>query len=431
MYSVLLDMVTRSVQAEQLPPLRAGAVLKATVEGAPGRLAAVSSGLRVPLPESAAFEPRQPVLIEVRDSPRGLQLVVRPAPQAPVAQQAPPAPAQQPDLAGLLRVVAQALESAGVSVPAEVAAETVPPSLPQSPPVLTQFFAPFSASTAAALADDWAALGDIAARALAAGALSRREAGVLARRADALTDAARRPSARNAATIEAGPARGQGEAVPLEARIAAALAGAREEAVPLESKIAAALASPNAPKALEELFQSDVRALLSRLRHDEAFQTFLRNAGHTKVFERAAERVLAHLTESGVQNTRSLDMPYMFMQLPLPPDGPLLRADIHVVAGGRRDRAGTRATVAFDVATARLGDLWITLTTDGEQCGCRFRARTAEAVEAVRGAAGELEAALKKAGYARASVRAELWDGDRLGALAAYLRPFSGLNVEA
>jgi len=404
MYSVLLDMVTRSVQAEQLPPLRAGAVLHATVEGPPGRLAAVSTGLRVPLPETAAFQPRQPVLIEVRDSAQGLQLVVRAA-----TQQAPPptpAPAQQPDLAALLHVVAQALQSAGAAAPADMAAEILPPSLPRTQPVLAQFFAPYAASTAAALADDWAVLADIAARAVAAGVLSRREAGVL-------NQTARGADARTAANVEA------------------ALARAQENAVPLEARIAAALASEDA-EALQKVFDNDVRALLARLRYNEPFQAFLRNTGQAKLFEGAAERVLAHLTETSTQNARSLDQPYMFMQLPLPPDGPLLRAHIHVMGDGRRGREGKQAaTVALDLSTARLGDLWIALTSDGERCGCLFRAQTAEAVEALRTGASDLEGALKKAGYGQANVRAELWDGNRVEALAAYLRPFSGLNVEA
>ncbi|MCX5772744.1 MAG: sulfatase-like hydrolase/transferase, partial [Candidatus Hydrogenedentes bacterium] len=38
---------------------------------------------------------------------------------------------------------------------------------------------------------------------------------------------------------------------------------------------------------------------------------------------------------------------------------------------------------------------------------------------------------LKQAGYATAAVHAVLWDGDRLRALADFLRPYSGLDVEA
>ncbi|HUW59497.1 MAG TPA: flagellar hook-length control protein FliK [Candidatus Bathyarchaeia archaeon] len=442
MYAVLLDMVTRSIQPEHAPPLRAGTVLHATVEGAPGRLSVVSGSLRVPLPDSAPFQPRQPVLLEVRETPQGLQLLVRPAdapaglPQpsagtqgpsagtqgppdptqavpAQVAQgqvaqaqagQAPPEP--KPDLAALLQMVAAALDAAGIGANPEVAAEILPSSLPRTEAAIRAFFAPIAAT--ALLGDDWAALADLVARAVAAGAVPRRLAGLV-------NGAARGLDGQNPAELEA------------------ALAQAADDAVPLEARIAAALASDE-PGALQKLFDRDLRALLDVLRKNEPFQSFLRESGQSKLFENLANRIAARLTEAGVQNVRSLDQPYLFLQIPCAAEGPFRRGYIHIMSGGGsggREIDSRSATIAIDLSTARLGDLWITISLHDNRCACRICARSPQAVEAVRAAGGELEAALKQAGYARAAVHAVLWDGDRLRALADLMRPYSGLDVEA
>jgi len=404
MYAVLLDMVTRSLQAEHSQALRAGTVLHATVEGAPGRLAAVTGSLRVPLPDSAPFQPRQAVVIEVRDTPQGLQLLVRPADATAGSPQPPAAP--KPDLAALLQMVAGALDAAGVTADPEVAAEILPPSLPRTEAAIGEFFAPLAAT--ALLGDDLAALADLLAQAVAAGAVPRRVAGLV-------NEVARGLDMRNAAQLEAALARAAGDAAPLEARIASALASGESDLV-------------------QELVSRDPRALLDVLRKNEPFQAFLRESGQVKLFEGLMDRIVARLTEPGVQNVRSLDQPYLFLQLPLTPGGPFRRGHIHIMSGGRgggREIDSRSATIALDVSTARLGDLWITISLHEARCACRICARSPEAVEAVKAAAGELEASLKQAGYARAAVQAVLWDGDRLRALADLMRPYSGLDVEA
>ena len=420
MYAVLLDMVTRSLQAEHSQALRAGSVLHATVEGVPGRLAAVSGSLRVPLPDSAPFQPRQPVLIEVRETPQGLQLLVRPTDtpagsagqthgaqaQTAQAQTGQAQAAAKPDLAALLKMVAGALDAAGVAADPGVAAEILPPSLPRTEAAIREFLAPFAAP--ALLGDDLAALADLVARAVAAGAVPRRLAGLV-------NGAARGLDALNAGGLEA------------------ALARAADDAAPLEARIAAALAS-DVPDAVQELVSRDPRALLDTLRQSEPFQTFLRESGQTKLFESLVNRIVARMTEAGVQNVRSLDQPYLFLQIPCTVEGPFRRGHIHIMSGGRgggRELDSRSATIALDVSTARLGDLWITISLHDNRCACRICARSPEAVQAVKAAAGELETSLKQAGYARAAVHAVLWDGDRLRALADLMRPYSGLDVEA
>ena len=406
MYAVLLDMVTRSFQAEHAPPLRPGTVLHATVEGAPGRLSAVSGSLRVPLPDSAPFQLRQPVLIEVRDTPQGLQLLVRPA-DAPAAPSQPPVqpPVPKPDLAALLEMVAGALDAAGAPADPRLAAEILPASLPRTETAIREFLAPFAAS--ALLGDDWAVLAGLVARAIAAGALPRRLAGLV-------NETARAFDALNPAQIEA------------------ALSRAADDAVPVEARISAALAS-DVPDAVKELLSRDPRALLDVLRNHEPFQAFLRQSGQAKLFEGLADRIAARMTEAGVQNVRSLDQPYIFLQIPCAAEGPFRRGHIHIMSGGgsggrKLDSRG--AIIALDLSTARLGDLWITISLHDGRCACRICARSPETVEAVRAAAGELETSLKGAGYATAAVHAVLWDGDRLRALAALMRPYSGLDVE-
>jgi hypothetical protein len=278
--------------------------------------------------------------------------------------------------------------------------------LPRSDAAIREFLAPFS--SAALLGDEWPALAGLVARAVAAGALPRRLAGLLA-------EPWRGLDAQNPAQLEAG------------------LAGAADDAMPIEARIAAALASGD-PEALEELVKQDARALIESLRSDEPFQSFLRGSGQAKGFEALANRILTRLGEAGVQNLRSLDQSYVFLQMPAAMDGTFQRGQIHIMSGGKgggREMDARSATIALDLSTVRLGDLWITLSLYGDRCSCCIRARSAEVVTAIEAAAGELEASLRQAGYARSAVQAVLWDGDRVRAFADLMRPYAGLDVEA
>jgi hypothetical protein len=341
MYAVLLDMVTRSLHAEQTPSFRPGTVLRATVEGAPGSLSAVSGPLRVPLPESAAFQPRQPVLIEVRDTSNGLQLLVRPA-EAPAPQ---PPPASKPDLTALIQIVADALASAGVTADPQTAAEALPPSLPRTQSAVQEFLATFS--PAALIGDDWRGLADLVARAVAAGAIPKRLAGLIKNAFPSF-------NASSPAEIETALARAAGDGVPLEAKLAAAL-------------------TSEDPATIQNIARQDPRALIETLRNNDSFQSFLRQAGQIKTFDSLADKILARLADPAVQNIRSLDLPYMFLQIPCPPDGPFRRGHIHITSGGGGSREINlrSATIALDISTARLGDLWITISLLENHCACR------------------------------------------------------------
>jgi Flagellar hook-length control protein FliK len=134
-----------------------------------------------------------------------------------------------------------------------------------------------------------------------------------------------------------------------------------------------------------------------------------------------------------MQNLRTFAAPYLFLDLPFPPDAPISRAQIHVFGEGGRGRHFDRrnASITLDLSTPRLGDLWISLTITGGACTCVVRAAREATVAAITAATPELGQALAEAGYPDASVQVTSWSGNRLEETAQLMRRFSGLDVRA
>lgn len=206
-----------------------------------------------------------------------------------------------------------------------------------------------------------------------------------------------------------------------------------ESAVPTEARVAQALAS-GAPERLSALMQSDARAALAQARGDTALAGYLRARGELPGFQDALARVVDRLVASQMQNVRGIEIPYWVSEIPFAPGGHIRDGLVHFLPEGRQTHEETGsdyATAALDLSTTRLGDLWVTLQAGGGECHCRMQASETAAVEALRGAAKELEAGLVQAGYARATIQIAEWDGNRLRETAALLQRHAGFQVSA
>ncbi len=177
---------------------------------------------------------------------------------------------------------------------------------------------------------------------------------------------------------------------------------------------------------------NDIRGRLMQLRNFGPLVEYLgKEAG---AFHDALDRIVDRLTGGHVQNRPGQDQAYVFLDLPFPPDAPILSARIHFFGDGRRGDPAEEAGwsfVALDIETTGLGNLWITLRAGQGVCDCVVRAASSEAAALIEGRAGELSAALLDLGFARAGVSVMGWDGDRLRETADLLRPLAGLKAEA
>jgi flagellar hook-length control protein FliK len=200
----------------------------------------------------------------------------------------------------------------------------------------------------------------------------------------------------------------------------------------LESRIARALSLAEASPPLGVLGQKDPRARLSRLVREQEMKPFLARDGSLDRFEQAVSRTLERLVASDLLRLHSLEGPYLFAELPL--SRPLLgRAHVHLLGEGGRGRPFNfeEATVAIDLSTPELGELWISLQLRQGSCRCSFRAIREETAAAVSAHSQELVEALARAGHAQARVVVTRWDGDRARQAAGLLGRLRRVDLTA
>lgn len=180
------------------------------------------------------------------------------------------------------------------------------------------------------------------------------------------------------------------------------------------------------------LAPDDIRGRLMQLRDFRPLVDFLgRDAGK---FRDTLDRVVDRLAGGHVQNRPGQNQAYLFLDVPFPPDAPILAARVHFFGDGRRDDGGEESgwsSVALDIETVGLDNLWITLRAGHGLCDCLVRAASPEAAALIEDRSGELAEALRALGFARAQVHVQRWDGDRLRETADLMRPFAGLQAEA
>jgi hypothetical protein len=372
--------------------LRAGQTLQSVVQGTADQPFLSLGGARVPLEPALGLTPGQAVQVEVQDNAGQLQLNVTP--------QAAPGAAAPMDAVGAL--VRQALEILG-SAPRSEATALLPSLLPQNADAVRQLLSLFVSR--GSLGRDLDAL-----------------AGWLHGAADAGSEGAAQALAWLSSFSET------------ESAALANVLRQLSEGRSFEARLAAALGAGDDAEGAFDSVQADLRAWLGGLQDDKTLMAWLRGQGQTRDFDSVVQRVLDRLGGAQLQNLHGVEQPYVFLEVPFPPGNGLEHAQVHFLSEDGRSKGRFdpgQATVAIDLATTRLGDLWITLHAAGGHCRCDFRATQPDAVQAITDASGELVEALNGAGYTDAVVRASLWDGDRLRAAAALVRPWSGLNVSA
>lgn len=393
--SILVEMAGKAVSASDLRP---GSAMQGTIEGVPGRLTLVVAGARVPLPKDANLTPDQRVHVEVIETGKRLQLRLTPSPAEEGAQ---PRPAS----ATLETIVARVLEALGVPNQPETPTQVLPRALPQTDAAIRSVLSLFTQQ--ATTGDDLQTISLVLSQAAANGTLP---ADVAGEAAALIARFVPRDSGDFQAVL-----RQLGRGVAVEAEIAQAISTSRLESLP-------------------GTLRADLRAVLSQLRDNEGLASYLQAKGQLNTFQSAVDRVLDRISSGQLQNLHSLEQPYVFFEVPFPTGAPLREARVHLFREGRGTKHGAEgrsASVTLDLSTTKLGDLWITLQLTEGHCGCRVAVTSEPVAETIEAAREELVNAIESAGYARATVHVDLWDGDRLRETAHLMRRFSGIDVKA
>jgi hypothetical protein len=381
--------------------LRPGQVLQGTISGVPGSLELRLAGLRATLDSSVPLSAGQIVSVTVEAAENGIRLLV-----TPITAAAEPLPSFAGDF--VPDVLAKVLDLLGASAGLrEMAAEILPGNLPATESEITALLRLLT--TQGTVAEDLQQIAAWVSQASDAGALVPELAAqlaILARQllpsgADDVERLVREWATQSSRT--------------LEARLIQALETGTLGALP-------------------EALGRELRAVLLRLQGDETFRQWIAQHGHLGSFDAALGRILERTLAGSMQNLRAFEAPYLFFDLPFPADAPVTRAQVHVFGEGGRGRHGfdrKNASITLDLSTARLGDLWISLTITGGVCTCVIRAAREATVAAITAATSELGEALAEAGYPDASVQVTHWNGNRLEETVHLMRRFSGLDVRA
>ena len=370
----------------------------AMIQGTPEEPVLMAGGFRIPIALSTGLLPGQPVRVEVVQQESGLQLRLTPQPVS-----VDPVPAAAPSALG--GSLGQALAALNMFGRPEVAAPLIPAGLPASADafqaLLTVLF------TGGTLGKDLQFLGSVLTGGGAASLFPQEAVAVLT------------------AWISAQHAAASGDFLALMRQ-----AGAGK---PAEARLAAALQLGEMASAIESL-RNDLQSILMALRGNGAVRAFLQARGALKSFDDAVQRVLDRLSGTQLQNLRALESAYFFLELPMPPESEFARAQVHFFGEGGPGKEGIdsrNATVVLDLSVSRLGDLWIALRVQEGRCQCEIRAALPEAVAALESASGELAEALAGAGYPGAGVRVGAWETNRIEELAALMRRYTGIDLNA
>lgn len=371
--------------------LRPGQVFLAVVRGDAAKPFLQLPQGRIPLDPAARLPLGQTVRVEILETGASLRLQLS----------TPPATGAAPGNA-LDALLAEVLRTLGKPELSQQAAGLTPPRLPSLEAPLRQLFTVLLAKSG--FGEDLRQLGTLLEQAATPAQLPAAWIANLAGLLGPLT------------SLDAEQLRGllarMGQARSLEARIALALqAGAGE--------------------GLEDALATDLKALLLQLKDHAPLRAFLNETRQTKTFDGLIERLLERVQGGEHQNLNSLERPYVFLNLPVPPASGFHHAQVHFFGDAPAARSGRAAydRVVLDCSTSRLGDLWVELQASGSHCACRFRVADSAVAGLLESTVAELQDALATAGFPDADVRVERWDGDRLRELLGLMRPFHGMNL--
>lgn len=378
---------------ETLKAMRPGQVFQTLVQGNQDETWLLLGGQRVPLDKSVGLLPGQPIRAEVAENSPGLQLRIT------LLTADTPTPASS-ELGGLISRVLASLEAMPA---AAYAARMLPEGLPRSEKSVRQVLSLFVGQTA--LGEELESLLSLISDAVRAGTLPED----LIQRFQGLM-----------------PGK---EGIDPKSLMSLLHMASKDSG--LESHLAKFLDSAN-PEHLLKSLVDEWRGILADIKRHEPFLVWLKNQGKTRAFEQAMDRVGNRLAGARLQNLHGLDQSYYFLEVPLPRDSGIQRAIFHLMnegsGHGKRGVDPHNVSIAMDLSTTQLGDLWVTIRTAQSMCHCQFRATEANTIHMIEEHREELQAALADAGFPGAQVAAGLWDGDRVRETAQLLQRFTRIN---
>lgn len=386
--------------------LRAGQPIQATVSGTAEEPFVQVANQRVPLPLESNVRPGDSVIVRVEQQPDGPRIVISPAP-AHTGGQATPSNLSSSTLDVLTRIIQELAKELPTlkSLTAQQQTALVPSRLPAVGIVVRLALEVFQLRQAASLSE---------ARAVVVAAL--RGASVKGGQSELIAQV----SALLGAEVDAADVRA------LEQLVRAS----GEQA--MRSPLATLQAMGSAGAAQLDTESAGLYHLLSLMRNDAAVLTALGGDREVQQFQSATDTLRDHVAGQSLQNARSLEMPYMFLSLPL---GEVFeRAQLHVFGEGRSDESGSgheSGTLVLDLEMSKLGSLWLEVRHRGDQCACQFFVASEAVAMAIQSASAELVTRLEASAFARVTVQATADDRKRAEALAALLGPMSGLDLRA
>jgi len=376
--------------AAQLPAnlgLRPGVALRSVVLGTRDAPFLMLAGTKMPLPPSAGLVPGQAVTVELQQGRAGPELRVSIG-DGGAAASPPPAPALE---AAVGAVLARLSALAGRPLPPGILPRVIPPQEAIAQRLLALFMGP------SGLADDLLLLRKLIESA------GRRH--VLPPGVIAWADS---PTPDDPAALAAF-VRQWASMLPVEARIARGSAGAPGQPPP-------------------ELFD-----WLDLLLRDEGLRQGLRAGGALERFAEVAGRIRERLDAAQLQQLHAHDVPYRFVELPLPASAGFHYAQVHFFSdagGANAGGAGTLSSIVLDLELSVLGPLWILLQHGPGLCVCTVKSPEPGTRALLEAARADLEGVLGAGGVA-ASVRVAPMEGDRLAAIAALVAWSRPLDVSA
>jgi hypothetical protein len=392
--SPFLQSIAALPQATEVQP---GQTYSAVVRVQNSALVMVSGQLLIPLDEGSGLVPGQRVSFQLNPSTTGLKLSITPESVASSAGASPPAPS-------LDRILTPILESLGKLGLAHRIHGAIPRYAPTTSTTLQPLLMVLLSERA--LGTDLAQFSQLLSSVASQGALGQGTAQAIAQ------------------WLGLVPPTGS------EAWRAILLRSREEQSA--AARIAASLKTETGQTGLSGLKES-AAALAGRLLADTDFLQAL-DKEDLEPFKALAHRIQERATGADLQNLRSLDQSYQFLELPVPESNGFHRAQLHTFQDksgpGREIGAPVHRTV-LDLETTQLGALWVTLRSTGNQCACQFRVEDSAVTDLLQSEAPALEAALTAAGFAGATVSAVLWNGNREEALIALLAPYQKLDLDA
>ena len=188
------------------------------------------------------------------------------------------------------------------------------------------------------------------------------------------------------------------------------------------------------PTSGDTSFEESLYALLGKLRNDPALTTALESKGALTTFQHAVDTLMDHFAGQYLQNVRSTEVPYAYLNIPFPEDSGILQAQIHVLGEGHGenewDETG-HSQIVLDLQTTRLGELWIQISHRPEQCVCQFEVESDAIVNRINEVSDDLQSRLEAQGFQQVTVQASLRSNERMEAVARLLQRYSGLDMQA